>query len=115
MIGNFQAEGSTRPAMWRYGMLQWGSKTGYGTAQRGEYAQNWYNALSVLRVAPVKSAGRATSHTSPHNGTVQTYTVQSGDTLSCIAARFGVTVSQLCQWHDIVNPNQIYSGQTPIV
>ncbi|MBR4399698.1 MAG: LysM peptidoglycan-binding domain-containing protein [Aeriscardovia sp.] len=28
---------------------------------------------------------------------------------------FGVTVSQLCQWNDIVNPNQIYAGQALIV
>ena len=193
MIGNFQAESSIQPAIWEYGMPQWGPKTGYGIAQwtpatklttwcdahgynwsslegqcaclynemtnpanaqwefrypyrvvtrsqyihstesayelgvifcwnfedpstqtallRGEYAQNWYNTLSGLRVAPVKPADRAISHTSPHNGTVQTYTVQSGDTLSGIAARFGVTVSQLCQWNDIVNPNAIYVGQ----
>ena len=50
-------------------------------------------------------------YSSGENASTTTYTVQSGDTLSGIAARFGVTVSQLCQWNNIANPNQIYAGQ----
>ncbi|KAH0795470.1 LysM peptidoglycan-binding domain-containing protein [Histomonas meleagridis] len=42
---------------------------------------------------------------------VTTYTVKSGDTLSGIAVKFGVTVSQLCSWNGISNPNLIYVGQ----
>ena len=45
------------------------------------------------------------------NSTPQTYTVQSGDTLSGIAARFGVTVQELCNWNNISNPNCIYVGE----
>ena len=45
------------------------------------------------------------------NSTPQTYTVQSGDTLSGIAARFGVTVQELCDWNNISNPNYIYVGE----
>ncbi|MEZ4634516.1 MAG: LysM domain-containing protein [Caldilineaceae bacterium] len=39
------------------------------------------------------------------------YTVQPGDYLSRIAARFGVTVSAIVQANNIVNPNLIYVGQ----
>ena len=38
-------------------------------------------------------------------------TVASGDVLSGIAPRFGVTVAQIQQWNDIKNPNLIRVGQ----
>lgn len=40
-----------------------------------------------------------------------TYTVKSGDTLSEIAARFGTSVSTICNINGIGNPNLIYPGQ----
>lgn len=40
-----------------------------------------------------------------------TYTVQPGDTLSAIAARFGVTVTAVAEANHIVNPNLINVGQ----
>ncbi len=43
--------------------------------------------------------------------TASTYTVQPGDTLSGIAARFGTTVSKLVQLNGIKDPNRIYAGQ----
>ena len=43
------------------------------------------------------------------------YTVVSGDTLSGIASRYGVTVNQLVSWNNIANPNLIYAGQRIIV
>lgn len=39
------------------------------------------------------------------------YTVQSGDTLSGIAVKFGLTVNELMQKNGISNPNIIYAGQ----
>ena len=39
------------------------------------------------------------------------YTIQSGDTLSGISSRYGTSVSQLCSWNGISNPNKIYAGQ----
>lgn len=38
------------------------------------------------------------------------YTIQSGDTLSGIASRYGTSVSQLQKWNNISNPNRIYAG-----
>jgi LysM repeat protein len=40
-----------------------------------------------------------------------TYTVQRGDTLTGIAARFGLTVTALAQTNGISNVNNIYAGQ----
>ena len=45
----------------------------------------------------------------------ETYVVQAGDSLSEIAARFGVTVEQLCEWNNISNPDYIYIGQVLII
>lgn len=46
-----------------------------------------------------------------NNNFSTTYVVQSGDTLSGIAARFGTTVQYLARINGIVNPNLIYVGQ----
>lgn len=46
-----------------------------------------------------------------NNNFSTTYVVQSGDTLSRIAARFGTTVQELAQLNDISNPNLIYIGE----
>lgn len=40
------------------------------------------------------------------------YTVQSGDTLSEIANRYGTTVQELVDINNITNPNLIYPGET---
>lgn len=40
----------------------------------------------------------------------QYYTIKSGDTLSGISAKFGTSISQLCAWNNISNPNLIYAG-----
>lgn len=42
----------------------------------------------------------------------QYYTIQPGDTLSGISAQFGTSISQLCAWNGIANPNVIYAGST---
>ena len=41
----------------------------------------------------------------------QYYTVQSGDTLSGIASKYGTTYQHLAQINGIANPNKIYAGQ----
>lgn len=45
------------------------------------------------------------------NAQGDTYTVQYGDNLTSIAARFGVSVQSLAQANGIVNVNNIYAGQ----
>lgn len=47
-----------------------------------------------------------------NSSTYTTYTVQSGNTLSGIAYKYCVTVSQLQQWNNISNPNVLSVGQT---
>lgn len=42
----------------------------------------------------------------------QYYTIQPGDTLSAISAQFGTSISQLCAWNGISNPDLIFSGNT---
>ena len=44
-------------------------------------------------------------------GSYIVYTVASGDVLSGIAPRFGVTVGQIQQWNNIKNPDVISVGQ----
>ena len=44
-------------------------------------------------------------------GNYVVYTVVSGDVLSGIAIRFGVTVAQIQGWNNIKNPNVISVGQ----
>jgi LysM repeat protein len=41
----------------------------------------------------------------------ETYVVKSGDSLSKIALKFGVTVAQLVKWNGIDDKNVIYPGQ----
>ena len=70
---------------------------------RWAWATNWYNTLT----------GQPEPTPTPGGDTY--YTVVSGDTLSGIAAKFGVTVAQLCEWNNISNPDLIYVGQQLIV
>ena len=70
--------------------------------QRGVWAENWYSVLV---------GGTTPPHSDPGGDADGTYTVKSGDTLSGIAAKFGVTVAQLQAWNGISNPNLIQVGQ----
>lgn len=51
----------------------------------------------------------------PYSKSYKYYTVQSGDTLSEIAAKFGLTTAVLAKINNISNPNLIYPGQTLIL
>jgi stage VI sporulation protein D len=46
---------------------------------------------------------------------VRTYRVQSGDTLSSIAARFGVSVQALINANGITDPNSLSIGQVLVI
>lgn len=64
------------------------------------------NKIYVGQVLNIKGTSSSSG-----SSTSKTYVVESGDTLSCIAERFGVTVNQLVSWNNISNPNKIYAGQ----
>lgn len=75
----------------------------------------------VLRIPPTNGGPTATPGAgptvTPRPPTVTpipgggTYTVQAGDNLTRIAAKFGTTVQALIQLNGIVNPNLIFVGQ----
>lgn len=60
--------------------------------------------------APTPSPSPTPPPTAPPTG-MGTYTVRPGDTLSRIAAQFGVTVNAIMQANNISNPNRIFVGQ----
>ena len=62
----------------------------------------------TLKIPGTTTAPAATSAPSESQ---KTYTVQAGDNLAGIAAKFNVTVQALQQANNISNPNQIYTGQ----
>jgi LysM repeat protein len=51
----------------------------------------------------------------PAPSAVSTYIIQPGDTLSLIAARYGVSMSALIQANNLTNPNLIFAGQTLVI
>ena len=65
------------------------------------------NLIYVGQVLKIPVSGSE----STSNSTVTTYTVQSGDTLSGIAWKFGTTVNHLVAINGISNLNLIYVGQ----
>ena len=77
-------------------------------ASAGYYETTYYEA-PPMPVAPCSAA--------PECGGAggQTYTVKPGDTLSQIAAWYGVSVGSLMSANGIHNPNFIYVGQMLII
>lgn len=73
-------------------------------------------ATSRVRAAPANSSAHAVladvlataENPSASSGT---YTVEPGDTLSAIAARFGTSVEAIAATNGIADPNLIYAGQ----
>ena len=60
------------------------------------------NSIYVGQIIKLKGSNENTN---------KTYTVQSGDTLSGIAAKFGTTYQSLASINGIADPNTIYVGQ----
>lgn len=71
-------------------------------------ANNIYNANLIFAGQTLCIPGSAPVPPKPPCGTY--YTVQWGDTLSSIAARYGTTVQALMSANNIANPNHIYAG-----
>ena len=60
--------------------------------------------------ATEEATAEATEAATPPAG--PSYVIQPGDTLYRIATRYGLTVTQLAAYNNIVNPSLIYWGQT---
>lgn len=80
--------------------------TKFGTTVSNLVSLNHISNPNVIYVGQKIYVGEATQ------GQSNAYTVQSGDTLSGIAAKFGTTWQALSQKNGLANPNVIYVGQT---
>lgn len=80
--------------------------TKFGTTVSNLVSINHISNPNVIYVGQKIYVGEAT------HGQSNAYTVQSGDTLSGIAAKFGTTWQDLAQKNRLANPNVIYVGQT---
>lgn len=87
-------------------MVQWDqnqSEQGVG------WDSNWMPGTS-----PTTPGGSTTTtpvSSGSGQGGTKTYTVQSGDTLSEIAERFGVSLKDLADANDIADPDLIHAGE----
>lgn len=70
---------------------------------------------AVTAPPPPIEATSAPETAPPPEATTGTYIIQRGDTLSSIAARFGVGLSHLVVANGIFNPSLIYAGQTLVI
>ena len=78
----------------------------FGTTVSSLVSLNHISNPNVIYVGQKIYVGEASQ------GQSNAYTVQAGDTLSGIAAKFGTTWKALAQKNGLANPNVIYVGQT---
>ena len=81
----------------------------YGTSYQAIASLN--GIADPNRIYPgqvLKISGNAPAAPAPSG---QTYTVQSGDTLSGIAAKYGTSYQAIASLNGIADPNRIYTGQ----
>lgn len=102
----------------QYGMWQFGGETNYirSTQINGQTVDQNYMLVdypTLIKNRGKNGYGSNTSNVKKQElaTTVKTYTVVSGDNLSSIAARFRITVSEICELNNIANANIIYPGQ----
>ena len=67
--------------------------------------------LKLNASSTTSSAKRQASSTTTSSA-AGSYTVKAGDSLSAIAARYGMSYETLARLNNISNPNHIYVGQT---
>lgn len=82
-----------------------------GIAQRFGTTYQTLASLNGISDPDLIYAGQTIKIPENNSSTSQTYTVQSGDTLSGIAQRFGTTVGAIASLNGISNPDLIYAGQ----
>ena len=78
-----------------------------------DYFNGSLSDLEALTNAPAGSLSADTpaAPAPPASSGSENYTVQPGDTLAAIAARYGTTVAAISQANGIANPNEIEVGQ----
>ncbi|QIX58942.1 hypothetical protein HCY95_01381 [Limosilactobacillus fermentum] len=81
----------------------------FGTTVSNLVSINHISNPNVIYVGQKIYVGEASQ------GQSNAYTVQSGDTLSGIADKFGTTWQNLAQKNGLANPNVIYVGQTLVI
>lgn len=80
-------------------------KWGNGQMRKASLTAAGYDYRAIQDIVNKKlGGGGSTGH--------EYYTIQPGDTLSGISAKFGTSISQLCAWNGIANPNVIYANST---
>ncbi|RSX46132.1 GH25 family lysozyme [Bifidobacterium castoris] len=73
--------------------------------------QDRVNRLKQAGYDPAAIQAKVNARLGANKPAARTYTVQAGDTLSAIAAKYGTTYQQLATKNGIANPNLIYPGQ----
>ena len=73
--------------------------------------QDRVNRLAKAGYNPATIQAKVNARLGANKPAARTYTVQSGDNLSSIAARYGTTYQALAAKNGISNPNLIYPGQ----
>lgn len=100
----------------------WGIANQYATTTSALENANPTNIKKLNNSIDLIQAGQSlvlpnTSNTKAAQASDQdvTYVVKSGDTLSAIAKKFGVTVNQLMAWNHLTNADRIQVGQVLVV
>lgn len=82
------------------------------SGEAGAATPTLFTFATALPTSPAVTAEVATSPAAPTaTRTASTYTVQPGDTLSRIAAQFGVSVNELAAENGLTDPNRLQVGQ----
>ena len=89
----------------------WGIARRYGVTVPALAAANDLNTKATLRPGTRLSIPPSGSSAGGQEGTRMTYQVRRGDTLSQIAARFNVSVSDLMAWNQIRQSRSLKAGQ----
>jgi LysM repeat protein len=104
-----------------------GTVAQYYTVQRGDtlysialrYGLTWRTLAEANHLSNPNVIHTGNVLVIPSNGTVvqppTQYVVQSGDTLSRIALRFGVSMWEIARQNNILNLNSIFAGQTLVI
>lgn len=97
------------------------SESAYGgpafyTQTRNKDTGNWgmgsaYTFLGFIYNPAVSGSTAVSNNVTTNSYGEKVYTVKSGDTLSAIAAKYGITYQELAKYNNISNPNRISVGQ----